>query len=43
MKKLKIYVFASDYNEEAYLDLQIESFNKNFKKINKLIVVKFNI
>ena len=39
MKKLKIYVFASDYNEEAYLDLQIESFNKNFKKINEELIV----
>jgi hypothetical protein len=39
MKKLKIYVFASDYNEESYLDLQIESFNRNFKRENEELII----
>lgn len=39
MKKLKIYVFASDYNEFNYLDLHIKSFNKNFKRGDEELIV----
>jgi len=39
MKKLKIYVFASDYNEIHYLKLQIKSFKKNFFRNNEEFIV----
>lgn len=39
MKKLKIYVFASDYNEIHYLKLQIKSFKKNFLTGNEELIV----